>query len=349
MAQAVRYRNYEGNRSVAATDVAVTALPGALQRISWGAVIAGVVISIVVHIALSMLGLAIGAATVNPISESEPLAGLGSGAVMWMAGSALLAMFAGGWTAGRLAGIPHHLDGAMHGLVTWGVTMILTLLLITSGVSSAINTATTAIGQGLNLAAQGAADVAPAVADAVERADISFQGIREELMSLMQPQGTVISQSPETTSPTVTDDAAGSTGSSTTGTADTVTPETMSAAQRGAEFTITRFLMAGTDATPEARAEVVSLLTSNANMTEEQAQQTVDRWQAEYQQFAAQVEETTREAGQALAEATTRIAGAAFLLMLLGAFAAAGGGHVGAPEDLSDVVEMETVDRAAVE
>jgi hypothetical protein len=84
-------------------------------------------------------------------------------------------------------------------------------------------------------------------------------------------------------------------------------------------------------------------LTTNANMTEEQAQQTIDRWQAEYQQFAAQVEETTREAGQALAEATTRIAGAAFLLMLLGAFAAAGGGHVGAPEDLSDVVEMERV------
>jgi hypothetical protein len=356
MAQAAGYRNYPEGRTVPVAaindNVTVTALPSGLHRISWGAVLAGVVVAIVVHVALSMLGLSIGAATVNPLTESDPLAGLGTGAVMWMAGSALLAMFSGGWVAGRLAGIPHHLDGALHGIVTWGLTMIITLLMISSGVGSAINTAASAIGQGLNMVAQSASDVAPEVATALERQDISLQGVREEVMSLIQPQGTELSGASSTsTTPDTTTTAPsttttnGATVPSSTGA--TFDPENMTAAQREADFTISQFLMSGTDATPEARTEVVNLLTTRANMTEEQAQQTVDRWQQSYQQFAAQVEETTRQAGEALADAVAKMAGAAFMLMLLGAFAAAGGGHVGAPDDLSDVVETETVSPTA--
>jgi hypothetical protein len=363
MAQAAGYRSYPESRvrSTSTDAVNVTALPSALQRVSWGAVFAGVVVAIIVHITLSMLGISIGAATINPLSEQNPAEGVGTGALMWMAGSALLAMFAGGWVAGRLAGIPHHLDGALHGILTWGLTTIITLMLLASGVSNVVNSVATVIGQGVNTVTQGAENVAPEVADALERQDISLQGIREEIASMMVAPGTVLSQTPPTTSAptdaTGTDTGTTGTGTEAAGTTLETTGATqnqgmttgmlnldnMTAAQREADFVVSRFLRLGANATPDDRAEVTNLLVTRAGMSEEQAQQTVDRWQQQFQQFSTQAEEAARVAGERVADTVAAAAGGAFLLLLLGAFAAAGGGHVGAPEDLSDVVENETV------
>jgi hypothetical protein len=71
------------------------------RRTSWGAILAGVVLALVVQIALNMLGLSIGASTINPISEADPIEpALGTAALMWIGGTILLSLFAGvGWPA----------------------------------------------------------------------------------------------------------------------------------------------------------------------------------------------------------------------------------------------------------
>jgi hypothetical protein len=100
-------------------------------RLSWGAIFAGLVIAIVLQIFLAMLGIAIGMTAWEP---GDPARGLGTGAAVWAVVSALLSLFAGGVVTGRLAGVLTRNDGALHGVVMWGVSVIVLLWLTFSGV-----------------------------------------------------------------------------------------------------------------------------------------------------------------------------------------------------------------------
>lgn len=108
-------------------------------RISWGAVFAGVIMGLAVQILLGSLGVAIGASTVDPTQEANPLAGLGTGAAIWLFVSTLVAYYFSGWIAGRMAGVPAKSDGALHGLLTWGVSTVLTLVLLTGAIGGAVS------------------------------------------------------------------------------------------------------------------------------------------------------------------------------------------------------------------
>src|SRR5512144_2250123 len=88
-------------------------MPGtaAFRRISWGAVFAGIVIVMVLQLLLSLLGIGIGLTTVDPASGQTPGARtLGTSAAIWWVVINLIAVFAGGWVAARLAGLPRRID-----------------------------------------------------------------------------------------------------------------------------------------------------------------------------------------------------------------------------------------------
>ncbi|MEJ7708346.1 MAG: hypothetical protein WKF84_00415 [Pyrinomonadaceae bacterium] len=114
------------------------AAAAAVKRISWASVFAGVVIVLVTQLLLSLLGLGIGASTINPTTEQDPTSGLGLGAGIWFIISSLIALFAGGWVAGRLAGIPRNTDSMLHGILTWGLSTLLLFYFLTSTVGSLI-------------------------------------------------------------------------------------------------------------------------------------------------------------------------------------------------------------------
>ncbi|MCA2960070.1 MAG: hypothetical protein IOD12_07445 [Silvanigrellales bacterium] len=116
------------------------------ERISWPSVFAGVIVAVVLQLAFALLGLGIGASTVDPLQESSPMAGLGLGAGIWLAGSTLLSLFAGGWISGKLAGPSRHRDGAVHGLVVWGLSTLLAFLLIGSVMGAFFGRATGFLG-----------------------------------------------------------------------------------------------------------------------------------------------------------------------------------------------------------
>lgn len=100
-------------------------------RLSWGAIFAGLVIAMVLQLVLGLLGLGIGLAWWD---QGDPLQTLGIGAGIWAVVSAIIALFVGGATAGRLAGILNRGDGALHGVLVWGLSMIATIFLVTNGV-----------------------------------------------------------------------------------------------------------------------------------------------------------------------------------------------------------------------
>ena len=80
-----------------------------INRVSWGAVLAGVVVALVAQLILNMIGIGIGAATLDPGAgaEQNPSArGFSIGAAAWWAVSGILAALAGGFAAGRLSGHP---------------------------------------------------------------------------------------------------------------------------------------------------------------------------------------------------------------------------------------------------
>lgn len=135
----------------------------ALRRVSWGAIFAGTVVALVVTLLLSLLGIAIGASTVDPLSERVPTQGLGVGSAIWWIASTMIGVFAGGWVAARLAGSPRRNDSILHGIVTWGLATIVTFLLLTTLVGRLIGGAASVVGEGLAAATRG---VAGAVAEA---------------------------------------------------------------------------------------------------------------------------------------------------------------------------------------
>ncbi len=154
----------------------VVAAPAMLERLSWGAVLAGSIIAIMLQLALNLLGIAIGMTSINPAqphNSAEPGSIL-SGTAIWMGVSVLISLFIGGWLAARFAGIPDQVDGLLHGLMVWGIVTLVSLFLITTTLGRMISGVSALLGQGLSLigsvaqgVAQGVGGVAQGVAHGV--------------------------------------------------------------------------------------------------------------------------------------------------------------------------------------
>lgn len=153
-------------RVVGRTETEAEATPLVIRRVSWGAVLAGVVVAFAIGLLLNVLGLAIGLSTVDPAQEAGNAAeGLAIGALIWAIVASLIALFAGGWVAGHLAGVPARLDGALNGLVTWGLVTLLTLWFVTMGVGAIINTTFSALGNAIGAVGSALPTAAGIVAD----------------------------------------------------------------------------------------------------------------------------------------------------------------------------------------
>ena len=149
-----------------------------VTRISWGAIVAGVVIAIAVQLVLGILGTGIGLSLVDPVEGTTPgAAGFGIGAGIYWLITTVIALGAGGYAAARVAGVRDRFDGLVHGLVVWGVTLILTLYLLTSAVGGIIGGAFRTVGSVASAAGTGIGAAAPKIADV---AGVDVTDVREE-------------------------------------------------------------------------------------------------------------------------------------------------------------------------
>jgi hypothetical protein len=123
----------------------------AMRRISWAAILAGIIIVLVVQLSLGLFGIGIGASTIDPLQGETPTAFTFSiGAAIWWIVASMIALLAGGWVAGRLAGIPTQTDGLLHGLITWGAATVVTVYFLTSAAGSLIGGAFGVMGSALS-------------------------------------------------------------------------------------------------------------------------------------------------------------------------------------------------------
>ena len=76
-----------------------------INKVSWGAVLAGVVTGLVAQLVLNMIGIGIGASTLDPMTGDNPaVSSFSIGAGIWWALSGIVAAFIGGYVASRLSG-----------------------------------------------------------------------------------------------------------------------------------------------------------------------------------------------------------------------------------------------------
>lgn len=124
------------------------------RRISWGAIFAGTVAALSVQVLLTLLGLSIGMWAVEPAAGQEGLQGLGIGAAIWAIVSFIIALYCGGWIAGRMSGLGNKFDGLLEGFMVWGLVTVVTFMLLTTAIGGIIGGAAGLAGDVLKTASR---------------------------------------------------------------------------------------------------------------------------------------------------------------------------------------------------
>jgi hypothetical protein len=276
-----------------------------INKISWSAVLAGVVVALVTQLVLNMLGVGIGAATLDPMTGDNPSATTFSiGAALWFSLAGILAALAGGYAAGRLAGKPKESTAGWHGLTTWALTTLVIFYLLTSAVGGilggtyrAVTSALGGVASAVGSTAQTAAQVA---APNLSRAADPFSSIEQSMRSA-------------------------------TGGNDP-------AAVRDAAVSAVRGLLTGNQQqADEARNRAAEALARAQNIPVDQARTQIQQYEQQYRQAVDQARQQATEAADVAARAVSRAALLAALSLLLGAVAGWFGGRMGAVQPTATV------------
>jgi hypothetical protein len=301
-----------------------------LKRISWSAVFAGVIAALIIHILLGLLGTAIGATTIDPQQEQNPLEHLGTGALIWTGASMLIALAVGSYVAGRLA----QREGALHGLLMFGVSTLITLWLAISLASGIIGGAFNILGSGFNALGNGISAVAPSVTnmakEKLQENNINLDDLQNELQTTLRQTGKPELQ-PENLQQDVNSEAnnaqnqAKQTAQNPQNADNDIAnwirgvlsrhADTLQAADRDA---LKNIIKARTGKSDQEAEQIV-------NQTEQSYQQAMQK----YQQLKQEAEQKAREAAEKAAAATAKASWFAFFMMLIEAVLAAVLGGVG--------------------
>ena len=272
-----------------------------INRVSWGAVLAGVVVALVAQLILNMIGVGIGASTLNPgagDAENPSATGFSIGAGIWWTMSGILAALAGGFAAGRLSGKPKESTAAWHGLTSWALTTLVVFYLLTSTIGGLIGGAY----RGLTTAAAGAASTAgAAIQTAAQTAAPSLAaGAADPFASIEQS-------------------LRGSMGGNDPGALRDAAVATMRAALTGNE-----------QQAADARNRAAEALAKARNVPVDDARAQVKEYEQQYRQGVDAAKRQATEAAAVAAKTVSRGALFGAVALLLGAAAGWFGGRMGA-------------------
>ncbi len=260
-------------------------------RLSWGAVIAGCVTALSLHLLLAMLGLGLGVRMINPFTSENP--GLEFTAVVGLSWTvaALISLWVGGWVAGRTCGHGYGNIGGLHGAVVWAVATVVSALFISAS-------GTLLAGSAISLVTKTAGGLAsnPSIANSVSAPSLS--SIPQTLNSFLDEA--------------TTEDA-------------TAHPEGYNAMLAKREIG-TAIYRNYTDSSPENHAALIQAVAQYTGRSPEQAARTVAAWD----RYIDRLKEEAKIAADKARKALVKIGTWTFLAFSVGAFAAGWGGYCGA-------------------
>ncbi len=277
---------------------AEAAPPSLRRRVSWGAIIAGAIVAVVVSITLNTLGVAVGASAVNLAQGSTPsAASFGVGTGVWLVLSNLIALAIGAYVAAHLSGVAERSDAALHGLSVWALATLIAAVLLGSVAGGVVST----IGSG---------------AASIVGGTVSGMG------SLLGGAGGIVARttSPSTLQSTAQQliDRAKSALTSPRG-----DPAQMTSDQRKAEIArlIGQGISNGTLSPPDSD-RLAALVAAETGTTPDQAKARIDQMQQQAKEEMQQAEAKARQAADTAAHAASVAAFSIFGSLLLGAIVA---------------------------
>jgi hypothetical protein len=273
------------------------------RRISWGAILAGLVVALLAQFALETLGVAIGVGALEP-GEDRIGPSFTSAVVVWLAVSALLSLFAGGLVTGKLAGTIDALDGVLHGIVMMGLVTFISLFVLTSSIGATLRGVSNLVGQGLSLVGASVEEVSTTVANAVTLQEDTLQNIRNEADELLAEDASLTSL----------------------------------------RLALDDYLLSDQPGN-DTRQAAIDALATQTELTQEEAAQRLNEWEAEFSQAVNRFETRVEAAASDIADAVASTAGILFMIIVLGVFAAGAGGLVAASAIQDETRVERTVTR----
>jgi hypothetical protein len=305
------------------------------RQFSWGAIFAGVVVVLITQVMLSLLGVSLGAGSIEPLFEKNPVAGLGIGTAIWLGLSVLISLFAGGWVSSRISGVSTRTKSTLHGVITWGLSSLIMIYVLSSALSGAFSGVAGVLGQTVSLAGRGVMVIAPelltAEGDQID-ADLIWTNMKGEAATILR----------DTKKPALQPKSIRKMVDKTANEAWSVVPNTPVRSQDTIDE-LTDFWGAienrGEKVIMASDQEAIAnVLAANTDMTKQEALATVASWQQTLKGTSKRISALRTKAGKELrnvadmtAEAVAITAAWSFAALFLGLSAAAAGGYVGCP------------------
>ena len=309
-------------------------------RTAFGAIIAGTLVALAVFALLTLLGIGIQFATIDPYS-SDPLGASPTIAPIYLFLSQLIALGAGGYVAGRLAGLLHTIGAALHGVTVWALTTILSIWLASAAVTGAFN----AVSSALSTLGSGAASAVQAVIPDdfslpdLSAGSLSFDDLPEGVRSTLRQNGITPdnfqAEAREALRDVISRSEQQQAAQAAQATAAEVVRQPGQAGQAIDDFVGQLFGQGGVLG-EEDRAQALDALQTRFGVSPQEAEAFVDQVQARAEEVQAEAEQAVTDARQAATEAAEQASEAAstagflaFFASLLGLIAAAGGAVLG--------------------
>lgn len=322
---------------------------GTIRRVSWGAIIAGSVVSVALMILFATFGIGIGAAIIDPQFDQNPTSGMSTTAGFYLVVTQLIALGAGGYIAARLAGIPRPISSMLHGASVWALATIFLAWASVIGAGAVFGAAGTLMSSTGSVIASAGEAVIPddiSLPSPSEIADqISIDDLPEEVQATLRENG-ITEQNLRTEAQAAfrnvfsQDEQAAAVELAKSSLQDIVrTPGDI-----GADLdAFADKLLGGPDAiiSEEDRQQALATMERRLGVTPEEAQQVIDTVDARVEEAVAEVRDAAQlvqteaiEAAQAASDALAAIALLLSLASVLGLAAACGGAFAGKPNSL---------------
>jgi hypothetical protein len=289
--------------------------PSVVPPLCWGAIIAGAVAALAVHLLVTLFGVGLGLQVVDPVGDSEPVQKFSLGVGIAWSVSALIALFVGGWVAGRFAPDPGRGLGGLHGFLVWSLATVVMVMVLAGGARMLVGGVASLTGKAVGGIASAAKPALESGGDALgnlarEHTDIVGSFVRE----LVPGQE---------------------------GGGDSARQEAAAVAARASrEISWALYRYFAKDAenrTAQDRDALAATIAEHTPLDRQAAAQRVDEMNATYERARQQLEEMketaelkAREAADTAADYLKHAAVWTFVAFLVGAIAASWGGAVGA-------------------
>jgi len=292
------------NEQVTVERTEVAAAPSLTRRVSWGAIFAGLFVTMVIQLTLTLLGAAVGAASLEPFRDQHFGRRMAITSGVWLLATGLISIWVGACVSGRLSGGPRRGDGMIHGIVTWSVSTCATLALLATAVGTNIGGTGALLGGALALGGLTKGENGSSTAP-----------LQEQVKNLFPQAGPLLAP---------------------TGRAEQGAPQPpgklTELSQKDPQLSAALAEMekkGGASQSPEDRDKLVNMLTTQHKMDQQQAGNLVQQWDQEFQHARSQAGQQPDNAGNAATQGVASGALWGFIALMLGLIFAAWGGWVG--------------------